>query len=491
MNMDLVARCGDRTVQGKLQPYYVPRNFSLLFFNPNPHKFFRGAKIEIGRYSRDDDVIEEIPLSGPIDQQIRQCLSYILQHTQEEVSYACVTYPERALREAVVNAVYHRGYEADHCDPIKVHMRPDCIEIISYPGPHPSLKPEHFRDGTKRPSVPARNRRIGNHLKQLKLAEARYTGVNTIFKTMKRNENATPSFDFDASYFQVTLPGHPKYITRTLLSDAENLIAKGEKKEAVALLLEFLDHQPDMYSPVLFLKLVELHDGNPNHPDIQKHAVMFLKTDKKEVELLRQRIPLLKKLRLWVSGKPLDVEAGVPIVKKLVQNGSTLEELQTVVQTAVAYCRPPGNERIGASLENLQNGHKLFEAMGSTIVQSSEYVAFEYACCKYNIFNASVQQIIGTRRNLLTYLQDAQEYVTKAMQLTDKENKSYLAKHHRQLGYIKFELLPLKKATVADVLECYSKARELNPQIHINKFSIPEEGRWMYRSPTSSEKERT
>ena len=488
--MDLTTRYGDIVESGKLKSKYVPRNFSLLFFTPNPYVFFRGAKIEIGRYSRNDEFIEEKKLSGPIDKQIRECLSYILEQTQEEVSYACVTYPERALREAVVNAAYHRGYEPEHCDPIKVHMRPDCIEIISYPGPHPSLKPEQFMEGSRRPSVPARNRRIGNHLKQLKLAEGRYTGVNTIFKTMKKNNNSPPQFEFDSSYFQVTLPSHPKYITHTLLSDVENLVAKGEKKEANEMLLAFIDNHKDMLSLSLVFKLIELYDGNISHPIVQKHTSEFLKADKTNVEHLYERLPLLKQLKLCMKTKPLDIKGAIQTVKALVDKGSTLEELDFVVQTAVRFCYL-AKEKSPPVLENLQNGHKLFEAMGATIVQSSGYVAFEFSLCKYQLFNVSVKEKIAKAKNLVSYLLDAEENVTKAMQLTDKESKSYLAKQHRHLGNIKLKLLQFKKATVGDVNDCFERAKELNPEIKINRFQVAEEGRWFYpsQSPTPPRKE--
>ena len=95
-------------------------------------------------------------------------------------------YPERALREAVVNAFYHRSYEVSDPDPVKIHIKPDFIDIISYPGPDPTLKPEDFSEN-KVPPVQHRNRRIADFLKKLKLAEGMYTGVGTIFTSMREN----------------------------------------------------------------------------------------------------------------------------------------------------------------------------------------------------------------------------------------------------------------------------------------------------------------
>ena len=244
--LKLLRSIGDKRVGDMLKPVWVPRNVALLFFHPAPHEFFRGARTEIALYTH-DDVTDEVPVTGPIDQQIDEVLSFILKKTKEEARHEYVAYPERALREAVVNAFYHRSYEQCHCDPIKIHIKPNCIDVISYPGPNPTLKEEHFREGSEVPCVPSRNRRIADFLKDRKLAEGRFTGVRTIFKSMKQNKNPKPSFFFSSECFHVRLPGHPKYIAHSILRDVDNLCAKGEKEDAVHLLKKFLDeHLSDL-----------------------------------------------------------------------------------------------------------------------------------------------------------------------------------------------------------------------------------------------------
>jgi len=59
------------------------------------------------------------------------------------------------------------------------------------------------------PSVPARNRRIGEMLKELKLAEAR--GIRKVFRAMIDNGSPPPRYEFDEerTYFTVILPAHP------------------------------------------------------------------------------------------------------------------------------------------------------------------------------------------------------------------------------------------------------------------------------------------
>ena len=85
------------------------------------------------------------------------------------------------------------------------------MTVTSYPGPVPGLKPKDFRSGRRIPQVPARNRRIVELLKELKLAETRSTGIPKIFRAMAANGSPEPRFEFDEgrTYFTVVLPIHP------------------------------------------------------------------------------------------------------------------------------------------------------------------------------------------------------------------------------------------------------------------------------------------
>ncbi|MCY4377710.1 MAG: hypothetical protein OXC31_28470 [Spirochaetaceae bacterium] len=65
-------------------------------------------------------------------------------------------------------------------------------EITSYPGPVPGIERDHLRAGARVPSAPARNRRIGEFLKELDLAEERLTGLPKIFQAMEQNGSRRP-----------------------------------------------------------------------------------------------------------------------------------------------------------------------------------------------------------------------------------------------------------------------------------------------------------
>ena len=211
----------------------VPRNVALLFFSDDPEEFFPGARIEVVQFGDDagGDLIEERAFVGPLPDQIRSCLRYLnglggavlrKDPGQAEVERA-VPYPYEAMEEAIVNAVYHRSYDGIP-EPVKVYLYPDCMKVASYPGPVPGIELDHFRTG-RIPPVPARNRRIGEFLKDLRLAEGRGTGVPKIQRQMNENGSPQAIFEFDEgrTYFCVTLPVNPRYQALHAMREAGHL----------------------------------------------------------------------------------------------------------------------------------------------------------------------------------------------------------------------------------------------------------------------------
>ncbi len=200
----------------------VPRNVALLFFNLDPDQFFPGARIEVVVFPDDaggDTIIERV-FQGPLPDQIRESLEYLKSYGVEVVQKVAdrpeanrfYAYPAAAVEEALVNAVYHRGYDGPP-EPIKVYVYPRRIEITSYPGPVAGVQREQLRPGLPGPTAPARNRRIGEFLKEIKLAEARNTGIPKIQRKLRENGSPEATFDFDEerTYYRTTLFMHPRY----------------------------------------------------------------------------------------------------------------------------------------------------------------------------------------------------------------------------------------------------------------------------------------
>ena len=228
----------------KVNDHEAPRNAGLLFFAREPEEWFRGAKIEVVRFAADraGDVQEERTFRGALADQVRGCLGCLenlsTHHLQKQPDRSrvrgWVSYPMPALRETLVNAVYHRGYDVDQPEPTKVYLFPSRVEIISYPGPVPGIEARHLLPDAEVRAVPARNRRIGELLKELGLAEGRLSGLRKVFRAMEANGSQPPRFDFDETrtYFQATLPAHPEYRALSALRDAAHLRVLGDHREA-------------------------------------------------------------------------------------------------------------------------------------------------------------------------------------------------------------------------------------------------------------------
>lgn len=196
----------------------VPRNVGLLFFCETPEQFMPGTQIDVVIFPEGaggDQIVEKI-LHGPIHQQIRDALRYIennivvekvLKHPDRAEATRFFNYPMAAIKEALVNAMYHRGY--DQREPVEVRVNPESIEIISYPGLDPSIRASDLKK-RKFVSRRYRNRRIGEFLKELEMTEGRSTGVPKIYHAMARNGSPTPKFEADESryWFRVELLIH-------------------------------------------------------------------------------------------------------------------------------------------------------------------------------------------------------------------------------------------------------------------------------------------
>ena len=229
----------------RVNDHEIPRNVGLLLFSSQPERWIRGASIEVVQFADDrpGNVQEERTFTGPLVDQLEDCLNYLenlsTHHLRKQRDHhrvrGWVSYPMPALREALVNAVYHRGYDVDQPEPTKVYLYPSSVDVISYPGPVPGIEPHHLLRDARPVAVPARNRRIGEFLKELGLAEGRLSGIPKIFEAMHANGSPPPRFEFDGTrtFFQATLPAHPEYAALSALRDAAHLRAVGEEAAAL------------------------------------------------------------------------------------------------------------------------------------------------------------------------------------------------------------------------------------------------------------------
>ncbi len=234
--MDIVRRVND---------HEVPRNVALLFFSRDPTRWFPGAKIEtsILRTGAGGDALDENQFKGGVAEQVRDCLHYLRREVMESKirkvpdrlqADHSVNYPEDALREVLVNALFHRGYAEDSPHSTLVRITSDRIDIRSTPGPAPGIDLDQLRQGSTPRLVPPRNPRIGELFKEVGLAEKRPTGLGKVYQAMERNGSPQPEFLFDEerTFFQATLFAHTRKSTRAAIRTASELRAVGRVKAA-------------------------------------------------------------------------------------------------------------------------------------------------------------------------------------------------------------------------------------------------------------------
>lgn len=210
--------------------YLKPRNVGILFFNDFPQKFIPLAQIEVVEFKTTpgDDRLNERIFQGPVDQQVRDVLTYlknvflveyIQKHPDRAEADRFFNYPYVALEESIVNTMYHRDYALR--EPVEIRIHPDRIEILSFPGPDRSIKREDLDRGVL-VGRRYRNRRIGEFFKELKMTEGRCTGIPKILKAMENNGSPPPVFETDEerTYFLTILKIHP---------GAKNFVQGGEE----------------------------------------------------------------------------------------------------------------------------------------------------------------------------------------------------------------------------------------------------------------------
>jgi len=420
-------------------PHEVPRNVGLMFFNENPDNFFPGARIEVVQFGDDagGDLIEEKIFKGPLSQQIKNTLEYLYSlggavlkkvPGQAEVERT-VPYPYEAMEEAIVNAVYHRGYDGPP-EPVKVYLYPDRLEIISYPGPVSGIQQKHFEPGQNVPSVPARNRRIGDFLKELRLAEQRGTGIPKIQRRMRENGSPDARFEFDEerTFFRVILPAHPRYQVLHGIREAAHLWAIGEKSHAIDHLGRAFERQPS--SGALASQYIEYAFTLGNIALAQE---VFKKFEDQSAKS-EQMQPYITMARLLLdNGRSKDayeILTRLPLVRTV---SDTLE---------VAI--------LSKKAKDFKGAHHLF-AEAYSLNPDDPKLLHEYAQTKIQLGR---KENIETRKNLN---QEALELLRRAIQLTEDNVRKAWCWYDmaRVLGWL--------KAPYSEIEAAYLKARTILP----------------------------
>lgn len=427
-------------ITAPINSHEVPRNIALLFFIDNPEKYFPGARIEIVQFGDDagGDLIEEKRFRGPLHFQLRQALEYLNNFSttmvrkvpDQAVAQRTVAFPYEAMEEALVNAVYHRSYEGVP-EPTKVYLYPDRLEIISYPGPVPGIEAKHLQPGARVPPVPYRNRRIGDFLKDLKLAEARGTGIPKIRRRMTENGSPDPTFDFDEArtYFRVVLPAHPQYIVIHALRESAHLWAIGERKRAVDNLESSLKQVPK--SGALMAQIIE-YQASLGELSLAERVFKAIEAD---FSISNPHLPYIAMAKTWLdrgqSAQASEILQQVPLPTRR----------DDVVELAILYKRA----------KRFQDAHRIFSDSYEFIKDDPKSLQ-EYAQTKNKLASKTRNHNIKKRLN-----REAVELLRRAVQLSDDTARN---------GWCWFDLartLNWLRAPDTEIAQAYNKAIELLP----------------------------
>jgi ATP-dependent DNA helicase RecG len=428
----------------------VPRNVGLLFFSQDPEQWFPGARIEVVQFAADasGNVQEEKIFSKrPIHEQLRECLNYLENisvrqleklSTRPEVA-SWISYPTQALREALVNAVYHRSYEATP-EPVKVYLYPDRMEIISYPGPVPGIEKKHLDGAEPLPPVPARNRRIGELLKELRLAEGRGTGLPKVRRSMQENGSPQPRFDFDEarSYFRVTLPAHPEYIAVLAFQDAARLRAIGNTREALDRLHSTLKDYPSSL-PVAAEIIAELTRGN----DLPAARAVF--------EQFVDKNPAMNVTRLILPLVSAYLDADMrPEAMGLLDRIPEFSPEQDSFEAAIQ------EKRAG----RLERAHGFFEKADDAVLRDVKAL-HEFAQTKIKLAENALRQRGDKKTNVNTYnriLREARGMLERVIQMEAPATRRAWAWY--DLGRVLKKL----RAPISEIRRAFSEACRLQPE---------------------------
>lgn len=208
---------------------------AVLLFHPNPEKYISGSYIKIGFFEDDDDLKYQDEIKGNLLEQAEEALDLLkTKYDKGSISYLDgireerFTFPQDAVREALLNAIAHKDYSSGIPIQISVYTN----KIIFW---NEGQLPENWtvdRLTEKHPSKPF-NPDIANTLFRAGYIESWGRGTIKIINACKAHKIAPPIFANTAPDFELTLIKYTR----------EYLAAKELKKELITIILHVQEYQ--------------------------------------------------------------------------------------------------------------------------------------------------------------------------------------------------------------------------------------------------------
>jgi ATP-dependent DNA helicase RecG len=186
-----------------------PTNAGVLLLGNNPKYFLPGAYVQYVRYAGkglESDVLNSREFSGDLITLMSRLDDFVRNNIEQRPVFVSPlreevqrTYPFRAIRELLNNAVMHRSYMSNA--PIKFYEFDDRIEISNPGGLYGNARPDNFPNAND-----YRNPVIAEAMKVLGYVNKFNRGVMTAKEELINNGNPEPKFEFsDALHFGVTI----------------------------------------------------------------------------------------------------------------------------------------------------------------------------------------------------------------------------------------------------------------------------------------------
>jgi len=189
-----------------------PTVAGILLFSSEPEKYIQGAVIKCARFkgTEMDEFIDQRIITGSLFSQIEETIAFFKKNVKRSAKIEGVyrkeeyEYPEKAIREAVVNAVCHRDYSRKGAD-IKFAIFDDRIEITSPGGLLPQISLSDLGTGVSE----LRNKIIGRIFNEAGLIEGWGTGIRRIKNEIKEMGLMPPEFKDINSFFKTIIYNEP------------------------------------------------------------------------------------------------------------------------------------------------------------------------------------------------------------------------------------------------------------------------------------------
>ena len=158
-----------------------------------------GAYVQYVRFEgkeKGGEVLNEKRFQGPLYKMLSELESFVENAivTQRPVTESLfkektiINYPNKALRELMMNACMHRDYQANM--PIRLYQFDDHVEIMNAGGLYGEARPENF------PTVnDYRNPIIAEAMKEMKYVNMFNQGVKRVQDILHENGNKPAEFD--------------------------------------------------------------------------------------------------------------------------------------------------------------------------------------------------------------------------------------------------------------------------------------------------------